>query len=173
MGVRLCTERNWSLQSVMGSKLFYVNRFSLHAERTKSTHVMVFNFTEDIFLLHTRDHKNPVIFGLFNTTRWEIYMIYENMKQNMPYSFTVYVSRKYCWPIVIVYYFMLPISLHSLIFAVVLLFLKPWPQFRSLFLFEAPQHPSVLNILISFLSDLQQNEFLIIVYKILVPCYGG
>jgi len=27
-----------------------------------------FDELEDIFLLHTRDHKNPVIFGLFNTT---------------------------------------------------------------------------------------------------------
>ncbi|KAM5237265.1 semaphorin-3E [Ctenodactylus gundi] len=27
-----------------------------------------FDELEDVFLLHTRDHKNPVIFGLFNTT---------------------------------------------------------------------------------------------------------
>ncbi|XP_068962688.1 semaphorin-3E-like [Petaurus breviceps papuanus] len=31
-----------------------------------------FDELEDIFLLHTRDNKNPVIFGLFNTTRKEI-----------------------------------------------------------------------------------------------------
>ncbi|XP_068962315.1 semaphorin-3E-like [Petaurus breviceps papuanus] len=29
-----------------------------------------FDELEDIFLLHTRDNKNPVIFGLFNTTRY-------------------------------------------------------------------------------------------------------
>lgn len=136
---------------------------------------MVFNFPEDIFLLHTRDHKNPVIFGLFNTTRWEIYMIGKNvMKQNMPYFFTVYVSCKDCWPIGIVYYFISPISLCSLMFA--MLFLKPWAQFGSLFVSvwstPRPFHAQYLKLL-SLWAATEWFSFHIVYKILLVPCCGG
>lgn len=138
---------------------------------------MVFNFSEDVFLLYTRDHKNPVIFGLFNTTRWEIYMLNKNvMKQkkcltpslcmqlgilltHLSFSFSVLYKS--------------PMSLHSPMFAILLSFLKPPSQSRSLLvLFEVPQHPPMPSILISFLSDWQQNDFLsYLVYKLLISCH--
>ncbi|XP_045876019.1 semaphorin-3E isoform X2 [Meles meles] len=59
----------------VGGQRILVNKFStfLKARLVCSVPGMngidtYFDELEDIFLLHTRDHKNPVIFGLFNTT---------------------------------------------------------------------------------------------------------
>uniref|UniRef100_A0A8C2RRP5 Semaphorin 3E n=1 Tax=Capra hircus TaxID=9925 RepID=A0A8C2RRP5_CAPHI len=59
----------------MGGQRILVNKWSsfLKARLVCSVPGMngidtYFDELEDVFLLHTRDHKNPVIFGLFNTT---------------------------------------------------------------------------------------------------------
>lgn len=57
---------------------------------------MAFTFSEDVFLLHTRDHKNPVIFGLFNTTRWDIYSVNRSCSQ---LSSLIYDRMIICLPL--------------------------------------------------------------------------
>lgn len=115
--------------------------YFLHMQRGLNilSNIMVFNVSEDVFLLHTRDHKNPVIFGLFNTTRWEIYMASQKTSWNKgcqtpsPYMQLKILLTNELFSLSVLY--KSPISLRSPVFAVVLWCLKPQSQSRSLFVF--------------------------------------
>ena len=139
------------------------------------SNVIVLNFSEDVFLVHTRDHKNPVIFGLFNTTRWEICVV-NNILWNKICLPLPCVSWKYCWPALFLIFYISQVTNFSSLSYV----------YNRSFIFKATisiwisvcfclKYPGIhlrsVSWLFPSLSDPQQNgSFCHIVYKISVPC---
>lgn len=50
-----------------------LNLFCLVIDNKKKTFFILFYFVEDVFLLPTRDDKNPIVYAVFTTSRYDFY----------------------------------------------------------------------------------------------------